>query len=71
MRTPPPRLCQAAPALTLDENAICDQCGVFGAYAWEGATLCLSCYTERESCCAEREERGKPPSADAAQPIVR
>lgn len=43
-----------------DPAATCEQCGAFGAYALDGATLCLSCYTERGSCCAEREENFPP-----------
>jgi hemoglobin len=42
----------------LDPTATCERCGAFGAYALDGATLCLACYTERGSCCAEREEGG-------------
>jgi len=43
-----------------DRDAPCDECGTFGAYALDGVTLCLACYTARGSCCAEAEERPRP-----------
>lgn len=36
-----------------DANATCDGCGVFGAFAFGDGKLCLNCYTEKGSCCAE------------------
>ena len=47
----PPSPRPAAPVC--DEAATCDECGAFGAYALDGATLCLACYANRGSCCAE------------------
>lgn len=33
----------------------CAECGRFGAYEFDGTRLCLDCYEQRGSCCAERE----------------
>lgn len=33
----------------------CSECGQFGAYDFSGELLCLDCYQQRGSCCAERE----------------
>jgi hypothetical protein len=40
-------------ALKLNPGAICSECGVVGAFEFEGATLCLDCYTQKGSCCPE------------------
>gem|GEM_PF-1634659 len=37
----------------LDENAVCDRCGQFGAYHFGERTLCEECYTGSGSCCPE------------------
>ena len=39
-------------------ETICDECGRFGAYAFDGQTLCVDCYQQRGACCAEREDQG-------------
>ncbi|HVU26441.1 MAG TPA: hypothetical protein VHG71_01735 [Verrucomicrobiae bacterium] len=39
--------------ICLDENAACDGCGKFGAYHFDGRTLCAECYTGCGSCCPE------------------
>lgn len=57
---PPPPPSPSKPVF--DEAADCDACGAFGAYALDGITLCLACYTGRGSCCAEAEER--PPARE-------
>lgn len=36
-----------------DANATCDECGAFGAFAFDGVKLCVRCYTEKGSCCPE------------------
>ena len=54
----------------LDPTATCEHCGAFGAYVLDGATLCLSCYTERGSCCAEGEENF-PTDSDTPSPACR
>lgn len=38
--------------LQLDPDAICDACGRFGAFHFDGETLCAECYAARGSCCA-------------------
>lgn len=35
------------------ENAVCERCGKFGAYQFDGATLCADCYQGAGSCCPE------------------
>ena len=40
-------------APSFDEGAVCDRCGKFGAYAFEGRTLCTDCYAQSCSCCPE------------------
>jgi hypothetical protein len=36
-----------------DPNAVCETCGCFGAFRFDGATLCGDCYEKRGSCCPE------------------
>lgn len=36
-----------------DENAVCDRCGRFGAYEFDGQHLCADCYEQQGSCCPE------------------
>jgi len=37
----------------LDDAAVCDVCGRFGAYRLGDRLLCLGCYMGRGSCCPE------------------
>lgn len=53
---PAPRCVSSNTEVKLNPNLRCESCGAAGAYEWDGAALCLQCYTERGSCCAEREE---------------
>jgi hypothetical protein len=39
--------------LELDENAVCDACGRFGAYQFGDRLLCEDCYAGCGSCCLE------------------
>jgi hypothetical protein len=39
--------------LQFNENAVCDVCGRFGAYEFDGKRLCAECYESRGSCCLE------------------
>lgn len=39
--------------LRFNENAVCDICGRFGAYEFDGQRLCPDCYESRGSCCLE------------------
>jgi hypothetical protein len=36
-----------------DEKAVCEVCGRFGAYLFDGERLCAECYEGRGSCCPE------------------
>jgi hypothetical protein len=36
-----------------DPTAACDRCGQFGAFLFDGQTLCGDCYETRGSCCPE------------------
>ncbi len=40
-------------ATRLDEDAVCDVCGRFGAYHFGDRTLCEECYEGSGSCCPE------------------
>lgn len=40
-------------SVRFDERAVCDRCGRFGAYLFEGERLCADCYEMRSSCCPE------------------
>jgi hypothetical protein len=40
-------------ALRYEAEHTCTECGQFGAYAFEGAELCMDCYQQHGSCCAE------------------
>lgn len=44
------------PDLHCESDLACNQCGKFGAYAFDGGQLCADCLHERGSCCAERED---------------
>lgn len=37
----------------LDESAVCEACGAFGAFHFADRTLCQSCYEGSGSCCPE------------------
>ncbi len=41
-----------AEEIRADENAVCEVCGKFGAYALGDQFLCADCYQEKGSCCA-------------------
>jgi hypothetical protein len=43
-----------------DPSATCDACGAFGAFPFDGETLCADCYAGRGSCCSA-EFSGHPP----------
>ena len=53
MNAEPKQPTQACAPPLEDANAACDECGSLGAFAFEGVRLCLRCYSERGSCCAE------------------
>lgn len=36
-----------------DENAVCEECGKFGAYQIGDHFLCMDCYQGKGSCCPE------------------
>jgi hypothetical protein len=44
---------EANQELRFDEEAACEVCGRFGAYLFEGKTLCAECYEASGSCCPE------------------
>ncbi|MEO6182930.1 MAG: hypothetical protein ABIP71_07530 [Verrucomicrobiota bacterium] len=39
--------------ITADQNAVCQECGAFGAYKLGDQLLCMNCYQGKGSCCAE------------------
>ena len=43
----------SVPRLELDENAVCERCGRFGAYRLGDRSLCEDCYMGCGSCCLE------------------
>jgi len=44
-------------------EAACGHCGAFGAYEFDGETLCLDCYQGCGSCCSERVAKKSEPVA--------
>ncbi len=48
-------------------EVVCERCGVYGAYVWEGAALCLQCTIEQGSCCPEFEGTSREPAPDAPE----
>jgi hypothetical protein len=36
-----------------DDQAVCDVCGKFGAFEFDGQKLCADCYESHGSCCPE------------------
>lgn len=53
MNSPPDQPTRRGAAPTFEPDATCDTCGAFGAVAFDGIRLCVSCYAERGSCCTE------------------
>jgi hypothetical protein len=39
--------------LACDPNAVCAECGVFGAFDFDGLRRCEKCYAQKCACCAE------------------
>lgn len=37
----------------MNENVVCDVCGVYGAYEIADRRLCSTCYEGSGSCCPE------------------
>ncbi len=57
------------PPPTLYPDAVCEACGVFGAFRFDGETLCAECYAGRGSCCSSEfsgASPGTPPPRDHA-----
>ena len=50
--------------LRFEEEAVCEVCGIFGAYLFEGKTLCGECYEASGSCCQESERGARASSKD-------
>jgi hypothetical protein len=40
-------------SVPFNPNTVCDRCGRFGAYLFDGEKLCAECYGLRGSCCPE------------------
>jgi hypothetical protein len=53
-----------APGVALDAQLVCDQCGRFGAYPFDGRNLCGDCYESCGSCCPEFGREDTPPAAN-------
>jgi len=49
-----------------DPDAACDACGRYGAFRFDGETLCGDCYAGRGSCCSA-EFSGRPPQCEKTQ----
>ena len=47
-----------------EEETVCEVCGRFGAYLFEGKTLCAECYEASGSCCPEFERGERASSED-------
>jgi len=43
-------------------KSVCDTCGKFGAFEFDGRMLCAKCYESCGSCCPEfgRDEKPEP-----------
>lgn len=51
--------------LQFDKEATCEACGRYGAYLFEGKTLCADCYETSGSCCPEfGRENGEAASVE-------
>jgi hypothetical protein len=48
------------PPLTPDPDAACEACGAFGAFRFDGETLCAECYAGRGSCCSAEFSGASP-----------
>jgi hypothetical protein len=53
VKTDSEKKCEPDARLELDENAVCERCGRFGAFRFGGRQLCQECYTDCGSCCPE------------------
>lgn len=58
-------------AVPYETEQSCGECGQPGAYAFEGARLCVDCYHQRGSCCAERDDRVNEQPASCSSPADR
>lgn len=48
------KISECIPKAFLKDDALkCDNCGVRGAFAFDGKTLCEDCYYLQGSCCPE------------------
>jgi hypothetical protein len=54
--------CENVQAVQADADARCADCGCFGAYHFDGHTICADCREQRGACCAELR-RDEPDSA--------
>ena len=54
-------------AFRIDPKVVCEACGCFGAYPFEGEALCGECYAGRGSCCSA-EFSGAAPKAVRCEP---
>jgi hypothetical protein len=58
-------------SIELKAEQTCEACGKFGAYAFDGASLCPECYQTRGSCCSEIDvkvsETAKNAEADSSR----
>jgi hypothetical protein len=45
-----------------DPELQCDECNTFGAFEFDGHTLCLDCYEGCGSCCPEFSPTKSDPS---------
>jgi hypothetical protein len=54
-------LIQMNAGVQFDDKAVCDVCGKFGAFEFDGQKLCAECYESHGSCCPEfgREDSAK------------
>lgn len=51
-----------------NQAVVCDVCGHFGAYVFDGESLCCDCYETRGSCCPEFGKKDRGSDGEAPRP---
>jgi hypothetical protein len=51
--TPEQTAAGLTPAVNFQDQVVCDTCGRFGVYLFDGRSLCCACYESCGSCCPE------------------
>jgi hypothetical protein len=60
-----------AEPVQFNQQIVCDTCGQFGAFEFDGRTLCGACYEACGSCCPEFDKTGSQAGVKTAPTALR